>query len=77
MRPVQLSLHLSTADIIEMCSNSAHGSDLQINYDNLTKMPKLRSTYDGRLLYKTSYNEWKAFHRKDSCAKSSEEVFVN
>ena len=24
-------------------------------------MPKLRSTYDGRLIYKTSYNEWKAF----------------
>jgi len=29
--------------------------------DNLTIMPKLRSTYDGRLIYKTSYNEWKAF----------------
>ena len=25
-------------------------------------MPKLWSTYDGRLIYKTSYNEWKAFH---------------
>ena len=22
-------------------------------------MPKLRSTYDGRLIYKTPYNEWK------------------
>ena len=29
--------------------------------DYLTIMPKLRSTYDGRLIYKTSYNEWKAF----------------
>ena len=43
------------------------GSDLQNilrqSYDYLTIMPKLRSTYDGRLIYKTSYNEWKAFHR--------------
>ena len=35
----------------------------KISYDNLTIMPKLRSTYDERLIYKTSYNEWKAFHR--------------
>jgi len=33
---------------------------LRLSYD---KMPKLRSTYDGRLIYKTSYNEWIAFHR--------------
>ena len=42
------------------------GPDLQNilrqSYDYLTIMPKLRSTYDGRLIYKTSYNEWKAFH---------------
>jgi len=25
-------------------------------------MPKLRSTHDERLIYKTYYNEWKAFH---------------
>ena len=25
-------------------------------------MPKLRSTYNGRLIYKTSYNEREAFH---------------
>ena len=29
-------------------------------YDYLTIMPKLRSTYDGRLIYKTSYKECKA-----------------
>ena len=43
------------------------GPDLQNilrqSYDYLTIMPKLRSTYDERLIYKTSYNEWKAFHR--------------
>ena len=53
---------------------------LRQSYDYLTIMPKLRSTYDGRLIYKTSYNEWKAFHRSDSRAKiviSSEIVFVN
>jgi len=27
-------------------------------------MPKLRSTYDERLIYQTSYNEWKAFYGK-------------
>ena len=36
---------------------------LRQSYDYLTIMPKLRSTYDGRLTYKTSYDEWKAFHR--------------
>ena len=43
------------------------GPDLQNilrqSYDYLTIMPKLRSTYDRRLIYKTSHNEWKAFHR--------------
>jgi len=50
------------------------GPDLQNilrqSYDYLTIMSKLRSTYDGRLIYKTSDNEWKAFHRQDSRAKS-------
>jgi len=36
---------------------------LRQSYDYLTIMPKLRSTYDGRLIYRTFYNEWKAFHR--------------
>jgi len=42
------------------------GPDLQNilrqSYDYLTIMPKLRSTYDISLIYKISYNEWKAFH---------------
>ena len=49
------------------------GPDLQNilrqSYDYLKIMQKLRSTYDGRLIFKTSYNEWKAFHRQDSRAK--------
>jgi len=36
---------------------------LRQSYDYLTIMPKLRPTYVGRLIYKTFYNEWKAFHR--------------
>ena len=38
-------------------------------------MPKLRSTYDGRLIYKTSHEERKAFVGYDFLA--SETVFVN
>jgi len=49
------------------------GPDLQNilrqSYDYLTMMPKLRSTYDGRLIYKTSYEGRKAFLRYDSLAK--------
>ena len=30
---------------------------LRLSYDNA------KVTYDGRLIYTTSYNEWKAFHR--------------
>ena len=41
------------------------GPDLQNilrqSYDYLTIIPKLRSTYDGRLIYKTSYEQRKAF----------------
>jgi len=52
---------------------SAGGPDLQNilrqSYDYLTIMPKLRSTYDGRLIYKTSYEELRAFLRHDSPAK--------
>jgi len=50
------------------------GPDLQNifgqSYDNAEVTINLRSTYDGRLIYKTSYNEWEAFHRQDSRAKS-------
>ena len=43
---------------------------LRRSYDYLTIMLKLRSICDGRLIYKTAYNEWKAFQRYDSRAKS-------
>jgi len=49
------------------------GPDLQNilrqSYDYLTIMPKLRSTYDGRLMYKTSYEGRKVFLGYDSLAK--------
>jgi len=44
-------------------SRHFRGLIYKISYDNLTIMPKLRPTYDGRLIHKTAYNEWKAFHR--------------
>ena len=55
------------------CFSKIQGPNLQNivrqSYDNLTIMPKLRSTYDGRLIYKTSYEGRKAFLRYDSLAK--------
>ena len=46
-----------------------HGPKLQNilrqSYDYLTIMRKLRSTYDGRLMYETSYEGRKAFLRFD------------
>jgi len=45
------------------------GPIYKISYDSLTIMRKLRSTYDGRLIYKTSYEGRKAFLRYDSLAK--------
>ena len=45
------------------------GPIYKISYDNLTIMPKLRSTYDERLIYKTSYERCKAFLMYDSLAK--------
>jgi len=56
---------------VTLCTH--RGPDLQNilrqSYDYLTIMPKLRSTYDGRLIYKTSYEGRKAFLRYDSFAK--------
>jgi len=53
--------------------DEVQGPDLQNilrqSYDYLTIMPKLRSTYDKRLIYKTSYKERTAFLRYDSLAK--------
>ena len=52
------------------------GPDLQNilrqSYDYLTIMPKLRPTYDGRLIYQTSYEERKAVlkYKYNSLAKS-------
>ena len=39
------------------------------SYDRLTIMRKLRSTYDGRLIYRTSCAEREAFLANDSLAK--------
>jgi len=54
-------------------NNEVQVSDLQNisrqYYDYLTIMPKLRSTYHKRLIYKT-YTERRAFIRYDSLAKS-------
>ena len=59
--------------VVKKCDFAAQGPDLQNilrqSYDYLTIMPKLRSTYDGRLIYKTSYEGRKAFLRYDSLAK--------
>jgi len=49
------------------------GPDLQNilgqSYDHLMIMPKLRPTYDGRLIYQTSYEGRTVFIRYDSLAK--------
>ena len=42
---------------------------LRQSYDFLTIMPMLRSTYDGCLIYKTSYEGSKAILRYDLLAK--------
>jgi len=55
---IPMGISIPTADL---------GPDLQNilrqSYDYLTIMPKLRSTYDGCLRYKTSYEEGKDFLR--------------
>ena len=46
---------------------------LRRSYDNLTIMPELRSTYDGRLIHhQTFHEECKAFLGYDSLGKSSD-----
>jgi len=42
---------------------------LRQSYDFLTIMTMLHSTYDGRLIYKTSYEGSKAILKYDSVAK--------
>jgi len=50
---------------VGVCAAVRLGPDLQNilrqSYDYLTIMPKLRSTYDRRLIYKTSHEGRKAF----------------
>jgi len=48
---------------LSVCQGPDLQNILRQSYDYLTIMLKLRSTYDGRLIYKTSDNEWKAIHR--------------
>jgi len=43
---------------------------LRQSYDYPTIMPKLRPTYNGRIILQTSYEERKAFLRYDLLAKS-------
>jgi len=45
---------------------------LRQSYDYLTIMPKLRLTYDVRLIYQKSFEERKAFLRYDLLAKSQD-----
>ena len=54
-------------------SNAGHDAKVQnmeVTYDNLTIMPKLRLTYDRRLIHKTSYEGHKAFLAYNSLVKS-------
>jgi len=61
LRLTVLTTRISSTSTVDL------GPDLQNilrqSYDYLTITPQLRSTYDGRVIYKTSYNGWKAFHR--------------
>ena len=49
---------------------------LRQSYDYLTIVLKLRWTYDGRLVYQTSYKDRKAFLRHDSRAREREREFI-
>ena len=55
------------SDLFSTHIRQRQGPDLQNilrqSYDYRTIMPKLRSTYDGRLIYMTSYGEHKAVLR--------------
>jgi len=75
---VVLYCEASAAAVRESCSlrrssPGRQGPDFQNilrqSYDYLSIMPKLRSTYDGRLIYKTSNERRKAFLKYDSLAK--------
>jgi len=49
---------------------ASRGPIYKKSYDNLTIMVKLRSTYDGHVIYETTHEERKAFLRYDSLGKS-------
>ena len=80
-RPSTVTLQLHYFDVccgfvvklVPNCAAVDLGPDLQNilrqSDDYLTIMPKLRSTYDGRLIYETSYEEREAFLRYDSLTK--------
>jgi len=60
---------------LQKCTSNLHQGPSLLNilrqsYDYLMIMPKLRSTYDRRLIHKTSYEGRKAFLGYNSLAKS-------
>ena len=55
-------------------SGEARGPIYKISYDNLPIMPKLRSTYDGRRVCNTSFEERRVFLRYDSLAESRDRL---
>jgi len=57
-----------------ICITEIRGPIYKISYNNLAIIPKLRSTYNGRLIYHTSYEECKAFLRYDLLAKSKDRL---
>ena len=54
----------------DVCQRPDLQNILRQSYDYLTIMPKLRLTYDRRLIHKTSYEGRKAFLGYNSLAKS-------
>jgi len=64
-RPALHKVHTLSlcSSIFDSCVCLSRGPIYKISYDYLTIMPKLRSTYNGRLIYCTAYEECKAFLR--------------
>ena len=73
-------LHMAQLMPMPLASVKSRGPIYKISYDYLTIMARLRSTYDRRLIHKTSYEGRKAFLRYNSLAKIvkwSEIVFIH
>ena len=66
--PVEVPSNFSVV-VEPMMPGARFTNILRQSYDYLTIMPKLRSTYDKRLIYKTSCKERTAFLKYDSLAK--------